>query len=213
MPRRIALALALAITTVVTFAVIAVGAQAGIFSADHAAKAEVIADTPADATVAEPPAESAAPEAPVLPDPIIVTEYVYVDETAVAVRNADVPAGATPKANPSATAAVPTVAQASSTAAAATEPAAPSATAAPAATATAPAQQPPAPPPAQQQELEFTGAVTAIEGDQVTFAHGGTTTTVRVTKNLGALGIGTTATVHAILVSSGYVAKEFEVRG
>jgi len=213
MPRRIALALALAITTVVTFAVIAVGAQAGIFSADHAAKAEGNADLSADATVPEVPAEPAAPEAPILPDPIIVTEYVYVDETAVAVRNADAPAGATPKADPSATPALPAAAKATATAAAATEPAAPSATAVPASTATAPAQQPPAPPPAQQQELEFTGAVTAIEGDQVTFAHGGTTTTVRVTKNLGSLSIGTTATVHAILVSSGYVAKEFEIRG
>ena len=213
MPRRIALALALAITTVVTFAVIAVGAQAGIFSADHAAKAEGIADTPADAAVPEPPAESAAAPAPALPEPIVITEYVYVDETAVAVRNADNPAGATPKANPSATAAAPTAAKASATAAAATEPAAPSATAVPEATATAPAQQPPAPPPAGPKELEFTGTVTAINGDQVTFAHGGTTTTVRVTQNLGALSIGTNATVHALLLSSGYVAKEIQLGG
>ncbi|MBI5284742.1 MAG: hypothetical protein HY874_06575 [Chloroflexi bacterium] len=212
MPRRIALALALAITTVVTFAVIAVGAQAGIFSADHAAKAEVIEDVPADTTAPEVPAESAEPQAPALPEPVVITEYVYVDETAVAVQAADVPSSATPKANPSARAAAPT-AKASATAAAATEPAAPSATAVPAATATAPAQQQPTAPAAQKQELEFKGTVTAIDGDQVTFAHGGTTTTVRVTKNLDALSIGTKATVHALLTSSGYVAKEIAIGG
>lgn len=73
MQRRIALSLSLAFTTVVMFAMVAVGAQAGFFSEQRRAAASpaVASAGAATDTVAAAPA----PE-----DPIIVTDYVYVDE-------------------------------------------------------------------------------------------------------------------------------------
>lgn len=73
MQRRIALSLSLAFTTVVMFAMVTVGAQAGFFGEHKTANAsQVGAAVPAPTDV--PPA------APVQDDPLIVTDYVYVDE-------------------------------------------------------------------------------------------------------------------------------------
>lgn len=73
MQRRIALSLSLAFTTVVMFAMVTVGAQAGFFGEHKTANAsQVGAAVPAPTDV--PPA------APVQEDPLIVTDYVYVDE-------------------------------------------------------------------------------------------------------------------------------------
>jgi hypothetical protein len=74
MHRRLALAFSLAFTTVVTFGVIAVGAQVGVFSAGHQnASAEVAAPAPTDVPPAPPTA------APTPQEPIVVTQYDYVD--------------------------------------------------------------------------------------------------------------------------------------
>ncbi len=107
MPRRISLALALAFTTVVTFAIVAIGARAGVFSDGHASNSTASAE---------------------------------------------------------------------------------------------------------EAEIEFVGAVTAVSGNQVIFNHGGTLTTVQVS-NPGALAVGVTAHVHALLTSSGYVATEVSIGG
>jgi len=73
MQRRIALSLSLAFTTVVMFAMVAVGAQAGFFSEQRSAAA-----SPAVASAGA--ATDTVAAAPVPEDPIIVTDYVYIDE-------------------------------------------------------------------------------------------------------------------------------------
>ena len=69
MTRRLALAVALAFTTVVTFALVAIGAQAGLFG-DGGKDGK-----PAEASVAETLGQTPTPE------PTVVTEYIYVDQT------------------------------------------------------------------------------------------------------------------------------------
>ena len=66
MTRRLALAVALAFTTVVTFALVAIGAQAGLFGgrSDGA------------------PADAAAGQATPTAEPTVITEYRYIDVTA-----------------------------------------------------------------------------------------------------------------------------------
>jgi len=65
MTRRLALAVALAFTTVVTFAMVAIGAQAGFFGGGGSDGA------PAAASVGETPT----------PEPTVITEYIYIDQT------------------------------------------------------------------------------------------------------------------------------------
>lgn len=76
MPRRFALAAALAMTVVVTYSLVVVGANAGLFSAKG--DQTEAADVPAYVA----PAIAAPEEAPTaLPTqaPVVITEYVYVD--------------------------------------------------------------------------------------------------------------------------------------
>ncbi len=77
MPRRMAIAAALALTIVVTFAVVSLGAQAGWFSPEKTATSQA-------ARVDPPPTEAAPPatEAPPPPTPVVITRYEYVDEPA-----------------------------------------------------------------------------------------------------------------------------------
>jgi len=70
MTRRLALAVALAFTTVVTFALVAIGAQAGLFGDGGKDGA------PAEASVGE----TATPQTPG-GEPTVVTEYIYIDQT------------------------------------------------------------------------------------------------------------------------------------
>ncbi len=210
MPRRIAMALALAFTVVVTVAIVGVGAQAGMFSNHKDATAEEqYAETPADTPVPAP-AVNQAPPAP--RDPIIVTEYVYVDEP-----GRPAAPSAAPKAKPS-PGASPAARASQTPEPEPTERPAPTATK-PAATATpppAPASPPTQPAPAQPsqpKDLEFVGTVTAVSGDQVTFSYGGGKTVVVQVSDPEALDVGTTAHVHAKLTSSGYVATEIENGG
>jgi hypothetical protein len=79
MQRRIALAIALAFTIVTSFSVITVGARTGLFGDDASGEEPPKAVVPA-ASPAVPTA--AAQVAPYVPEPIVVTEYVYVDEPA-----------------------------------------------------------------------------------------------------------------------------------
>ena len=77
MHRRLALAFSLAFTTVVTFGVIAVGAQIGVFSAGHSgASAQVAAPEP---TNAPPPPPTQTPPTQGPPTAVVVTQYDYVD--------------------------------------------------------------------------------------------------------------------------------------
>ncbi len=206
MPRRISLAIALAFTTVVTFAVIAIGAQAGVFSehkTSNAAAEEAPAVAPADPAAAVAPADAPASAAPQV---IVETDYVDVQ---------DPPPTSASTAKPATT----ETARATSTAAAgttrtpvATQTAGATATTPPVSTATAVPANPTATSAAAPAEIEFVGSVTAISGNQVTFNHGGILTTVQVS-NPGALAVGVTAHVHALLKPGGYVATEVQVGG
>jgi hypothetical protein len=221
MQRRVALAIALALTIVTAFSIIVVGTRTGLFGNDHSAAA--VAEFTAATVPAAPSATPSPPQvAAQAPDPIVVTEYVYLDEPA--------PAAARPQNG-----AAPSAASASGQAAddsgeqedvdevptRAPQPTQPAAhPTAPLSQPTPPPAQPTSPPPPTQppappaptgpSELEFTGAVTAINGEIVTWSHDDTTTAVRVTENLDRLQVGTRAKVHAIRTASGYVAKEIE---
>ncbi len=86
MQRKFALALSLAFTTIVTFAIIVVGAQAGFFNGHKAAKADqVSAEPPAQSDTAN--AGAAGPQAAVDNQaPLVVTDYIYIDQTPVPIR-------------------------------------------------------------------------------------------------------------------------------
>ncbi len=212
MSRRISMAVALAFTTVVTFAVIALGGQAGYFSASKPSKAAATVEQQpetAPAPAAPAPAQEAPAQASV--EPVVITNYVYIEDTPVAGRPAAAQPDPTLGRQATSTAAAVAADPAEPTAPAPARTAVPSPAPAPAPTESA-VQQPTAAPPAQPKEIEFVGTVTAIRGDQVTFLHGSTTTTIRVT-NPAALSVGASAHVHALLTSSGYVATEIQVGG
>ena len=82
MTRRLALAVALAFTTVVTFALVAIGAQAGLFGGGGKDGA---------------PADAAAGQATPTAEPTVITEYIYVDQTVT-----PVPSGASSQGGPGA---------------------------------------------------------------------------------------------------------------
>lgn len=212
MSRRISLAFALAFTTVVTFAVVVLGANSGVFSdapEEETAAGVEVQPTPAPPAVVAP---GAAPTPAGEMTPRVIIEYQYVDVTvsAPAAVGPTRPAGAPPVTpTPAAPAATPVddgepspspAAPASPTVA---PPSPVPVTATPAAAAT----------PAPKKELEFTGTVTSVSGDLVTFSYGGDkTVTVRVvTMSTSLLPAGTRAHVHALLLSDGYVAKEISV--
>jgi outer membrane biosynthesis protein TonB len=214
MRRRAALAGALALTTIVTFVLVLAGMQGGIFSK----KSGGDESTPAVAAESTDDLAGAlqylAAISPVPQQP--VTEYVYVDGPAAppVVRYVTVPS--TPASGQAPPAAQPTQVQPAEQP---TQPAPSPTRTAPSPTPVAEEEAPAAPPPAPPQqagptdETEFTGTVTAIDGNLVTFSHGGTSTVVQVGSGLSSLEIGTTAHVHALLLSSGWVAKEIELGG
>ena len=216
MQRRFALATALAFTIVVTIGVLALGSSAGWFGHDGKAPppSAVAAGQPAQAA---PQPQQPAGQLDAAPEPIVRTEYVYVDQPGGgggAPAGAQSPAGAQPAAfaappqAPTAASAVPSPRP--------TSPAAPTATAPPAPTATQPAPTQPPPSGGGQSlpnEIEFTGVVTAINGKVVTFSHGGTSTDVTVNSGAGSLSVGESAHVHAILSGGVYVAVEIETGG
>lgn len=219
MQRRIALAVAFTLTVVASFAMVVVGRQAGLFGGGSGSgeEAAVAADAGAD-DLGAALRYLAAINAPA-PEP--VTEYVYVDEPAGPPQITYVTRGGGSGAAPSPPqAAVPAPPQAAPELAEEDEtverepeqPSQPEPT---------PNEEPtaPAPPPSQPQpndergEEEFTGTVTAMSGDIVTFSHDGESVSVRVTeRDLGRLRVGATAKVHAIRTSSSWVAKEIEVK-
>ena len=208
MTRRMALAVALAFTTVVTFSVMVFGAQHGVFSDKKTTKQEAVAAPPADTPEPEATATAVPAPPPAQLDPVVLTRYVYVDDPAAAVAAAPPPAAAasTPTAAPTASptrAASPT---AQPSAIPTQVPPTAVATIAPAASPTA------APAQSQPTELEFVGTVTAIDGNVVTFSHGGKLTPVQV-GNPSSLSVGATAHVHAVLKSGVYVATEIEAGG
>lgn len=218
MQRRVALAIALALTVITVFSIVAVGTRGSLFSRKSDGEAQAIAPSP----IPIPPTTAPAVVPPQsAPEPVVITEYVYRDVSVPA------PGGFQPSAQQVAAPQVPVAAAPTAPGTdnpEPTQPAAPPPSATPRAappTAAPPSPeppaaptQPPAPPasaPTGPSELEFTGTVASISGDVVTFSHGGSTTAVRVTKDLDELGVGTRAKVHAIKTQSGYVAKEIEV--
>ena len=84
MQRRFALAISLALTTVVTFGIIVVGAQAGFFNGHKGASAEQVSAGPLVQNTAPPRVSDAQPAAN--QDPLVVTDYVYIDQTPVPIR-------------------------------------------------------------------------------------------------------------------------------
>jgi hypothetical protein len=215
-----ALAAALAFTTIVTFALLLTGTRGGLFRSRGNAEDEAVAATePSPEEIAGALQYLASAAVPPAQEPEYTTEYVYVDGpsgpptvryvTAASPPSAPTGGQPSPGAPPTAPAGPP-----------------PAATAEPTEPWPEPTQPAPPPPPTEVpppaptsppeqrgplDEDEFTGTVTAINGDVVTFAHDGTTTDVRVTDDLDRLDVGTRAKVHALLLSSGWVAKEIEV--
>lgn len=87
MSKRVSLALALALTTLVTFGVVVMGARAGYFGGGDGESAVAPVDAAEQVTWEEtvPAVDETVPEeaAPVITtEPQVVTEYVYVDEPA-----------------------------------------------------------------------------------------------------------------------------------
>jgi hypothetical protein len=213
-----ALAAALAFTTIVTFALVLTGTRGGLFRSrgDSTDGVTEAAAEPSPEEIAGALQYLASAGIPPAQEPEYVTEYVYVDEpsgpptvryvTAPSAPAGRVPLVSQPTAPPEPTAPAP-------------EPTAPAWEPTQAAPPPLPTEAPPPAPaptslPRQRGPLdedEFSGTVTAINGDVVTFAHDGTTTDVRVTEDLDRLDIGTRAKVHALLLSSGWVAKEIEL--
>ena len=146
--------------------------------------------------------------------PAVVTEYIYVDEPADPPVVTYVTRGATGSA-PSSSAAQPTL-PAGGPSPEAGESLPPPATPRPAPTAPAAPTSPPAPtatrPAAQQPsgETEFQGTALAVNGDVVTFSRNGGSIDVRVPASVGHVTVGESVKVHAIQLSSGWVAKEIE---
>lgn len=234
MPRRIAFALALAFTTIVTFALFAMGANAGFFS-DAKKKA-----TTQDAQAYEQQDDlagalqylAATGASQAQPEPQIITDYVYVYETPIpdvtyvlrrgnpqvaATRSQpqqQQPATTSPAApTPAPAGAAPTSVPVSATPpiAAPTQPAA----ASPTAPAPAPTDTPaPAQPPANAANCpkEFKSTVTAIEpvsqGQSVTWANAAVTLVVPATPGGSKVQVGGQFAVHAKLLSIGCTAIE-----
>jgi hypothetical protein len=210
MQRRWALAAALALTTIVTFALVLVGARGGLFGEGDTGPAAATTQEPSPEEIALALQELAsAGVPPAAEEQRVITEYVYVEEPppppSVRYITQPAPTSAAPALAPTALPA-PTEVLDAPTEVPLSTPASPTAPAAPSAT----------PRPAQSGPLdedEFTGTVTAINGDLVTFAHGGSETVVRVTSGMADLHVGTVAQVHALLLSSGWIAKEIEIEG
>ncbi len=191
MQRRIALALALAFTTVVVFSMVAVGANAGFFS-DAKKKASTQNAQASEQPAAADPGASSAQPAGQAGAPQVVTDYVYLDETPVPnvtyvlrksqptaagvqsqqhqekeqeskVAATRQPAAPSPTPAPP-TAPVATPTQSTAPALAPTQPSAPATpTTAPATNIPPPTQAPTAPPPSGSCPTEFVSTVTAIQ--------------------------------------------------
>ncbi|HYM15585.1 MAG TPA: hypothetical protein VEZ14_08495 [Dehalococcoidia bacterium] len=90
MTRRIALAVALTLTTITTFGIVALAAQTGMFGAPPSKTTSVLARH----AVPPPPSATSAPPAPT-PTPIVITDYIYIDDP-TAVPPTAAPAHAVP---------------------------------------------------------------------------------------------------------------------
>jgi hypothetical protein len=193
------------LTTITTFALIALGTRGGLFGTSGEDDAAASAASPDD--VAAALQYLAAQEQAASPAPQVVTEYVYLDAPAdppqitYVTRTGGAPAASQTLAPGPTQAAPPTVP--------AQEP-----------TATLPTEQPTRVPPTVAAtpvspersvtgEDEFQGTVTAINGEMVTFARQGGAIVVQV-GDPGVLDVGMTVKVHAIRVGDTWVAKEIE---
>lgn len=91
MTRRVALALAVALTTVVTFAVVATGQEVGMFGGAGAGE-----DTSASAHQ-----QLSTPTPTPIMEPDVITEYIYLDEPAAPTPQAGTPGSAFDDGSPS----------------------------------------------------------------------------------------------------------------
>lgn len=206
MQRRVALAIAFTLTAVASFAMVVMGRDAGLLGGGGGDGEQAVAQEAGADDVGAALRYLAAINPPA-PEPI--TEYVYVDEPAGPPQVTYVTRGGS--APPPAAPAVAPAAQPQEEPAEATEPRASE----PAPTVRPSPTEPAAPAPTNETrgEEEFTGTVTAISGESVTFAHDGGSMTVRVRdRDLSRLHVGTHAKVHAIATEGGWVAKEIEVK-
>lgn len=219
MSRRIALALAFAFTTVVTFAIIAVGTTTGLFAGDDGGGASAATEaSPEDVAGAllYLAATSGAPEqAPADAAPNVITEYVYVDEPAPPpvvsyVRSEP------PPVPPPAGQQAPAPAPAAETAAGESSQPAPQPT--------SPAQRSDDDGADDEHSVaygacddEFKSTVAEIEpaegGSLVTWTNGEQTVVVDGTRHAGELAVGTSAKVHAKQLWAGCTAIEIEISG
>jgi len=187
MTRRAALAIALCLTTIVAFFIVAYGSRSGLFGGDHGAdRAAAQVDPTAEPT--QPPALAAPSQ------PEVIEQYVYRD-VYVPSPDSGTASGTTAPRPPQESAPVTQ-----------TKPPGPAATAAPQPT------SPPAP-----KGVEFSGEITAISGSIFTVDSGSGQLTVKLAPNTsvhGELEVGATVHVHGFQSADGsVVASEVEVAG
>jgi hypothetical protein len=208
-----ALAMALALTTVTVFGLFALGLRGGLFGRPDTGEKTVSAEPQHDVVAALQ--YLAAIGAQQTPD--VVTEYIYVDAPAdppqvTYVTRAGAPGAASrPQVVATPSTAVP-VAEPTEQEVESPTPALP------------PPTVPPSPPPASgddgrggdgedgpsPSEDEFEAVVSAINGDVVTFEHRGELVEARVTDSSD-LSVGMEVKVHLIRVGDDWVAKEIEI--
>ena len=190
MKRRAALALALCLTTIVGFFIVAYGMQIGFFGGG---------DGPGDAAAqTDPTAEPTQPPAAAAPaQPEVIEQYVYRDVYIASPDSGSTNAGAS-----------------GTTAPKPPQEAAPLKASPPAPTA-APAPQPT--PQTAPKSVEFTGKITAVSGSTFTVDTGSGQRTVTLAPNAsvhGELDVGATVQVHGVQSADGsVVASEVEVAG
>ena len=195
MTRRLGLAAALCLTTIVGFAVIVLGRQAGFFGGGASTEAQPLAVLP-----------SATAPVPASPTPIVIEQYVYRDQYYSSSAGSAAPAGGSnSQTSPANNTAAPPPAAAPNDPGDDEDDAPP------------PPSQPPAPaaPPAASA-TEFSGEVIALSGSSMTVATGGGQTTVYLVSDTsvhgGTLAVGADVRVHSIRRSDGtLLATEIEV--
>jgi hypothetical protein len=195
MTRRLGLAAALCLTTIVGFAVIVLGRQAGFFGGGASTEAQPLAVLP-----------SATAPVPASPTPVVIEQYVYRDQYYSSSAGSAAPAGGSnSQPAPANNTAAPPPASSPNSPGDDEDDASP------------PASQPPAPaaPPAASA-TEFSGQVIALSSGSMTVATEGGQTTVYLAPDTsvhgGALAVGAGVRVHAIGRSDGtLLATEIEV--
>jgi hypothetical protein len=196
MTRRLGLAAALCLTTIVGFAVIVLGRQAGFFGGGASTEAQPLAELP-----------SATAPVPASPTPIVIEQYIYRDQYYSSGSDGGDPAPASNTNSPTS--------NGSTAQAPASTPNPPGDDDGPPPASPAPSQATAAPP-ASTTATEFVGQILALSGDSMIVSTAGGQTTAYLSSSTavhgGALAVGANVHVHASRQSDGtLLATEIEV--